>query len=89
MNPSQNRIVNYFPQIVDNDSPWPDDLTFTSAFCKWIHFECKSATIQLRDYPQPLADAKHILCWGRIALAEQVPMDRAVRSQKINQVPSS
>jgi hypothetical protein len=52
-------------QSVDSESPWVDDLNFTSAHYRWVHFECKSANIKLRDYPQTLADAKHVLCWGR------------------------
>jgi len=70
---------------VDPDSPWPDDIEFISALHKWVRFECKSASTYLRDYPQHLTDAKHLLFWGKVALAEEAPADRAIRTQMINQ----
>ncbi len=60
-------------------------MEFVSAFHKWVRFECKSATILLRDYPQALVDCKLILFWGKCALAEETPVDRAIRVQMIDQ----
>ena len=34
---------------------------------------------------QNLTDAKHILFWGKVALAEEAPADRAIRTQTIDQ----
>ena len=72
-------------QEIDHDSPCSEDLEFVSAYHKWVRFECKSASTFLRDYPQTLTDAKHILFWGKIALAEEAPADRAIRTQVIDQ----
>ena len=72
-------------QEIDHDSPCSEDLEFVSAYHKWVRFECKSASTYLRDYPQNLTDAKHILFWGKIALAEEAPADRAIRTQVIDQ----
>ena len=74
-----------FMQQVDAETPWPDDIQFTSAYFKWLRFQCKSASVMLRDFPQSLADAKNITCWGKCVFAEQRPMDRAVREQAIDQ----
>ena len=74
-----------FIHSVDNESPWIDDLDFVSAFYKWLRFECKSASIMLKDFPQSFAEAKNVLLWGRTVFADQLPMERAVREQTIDQ----
>ena len=71
--------------MLDPDSPWGEDLEFISLFYKWVRFECKSACTFLRDYPQNFTDAKHVLFWGKVALAEEFPADRAIRTQLIDQ----
>ena len=68
-----------FIQEIDPDSPCNEDLEFIAAHHKWVRFECKSASTYLKDYPQNLTDAKHILFWGKIALAEEAPAERAIR----------
>ena len=73
------------PQEIDPDSPCCEDLEFIAAHHKWVRFECKSASTYLKDYPQNLTDAKHILFWGKVALAEEAPADRAIRTQTIDQ----
>ena len=66
-------------QEIDPDSHFNEDLEFIAAHHKWVRFECKSASTYLKDYPQNLTDAKHILFWGKIALAEEAPAERAIR----------
>ena len=75
-----------FMQSVDSESPWPEpDLHLTAAYYKWIRVQCKTVSLNLRDYPQPLADAVNILLWGKCVLAEQAPIDRAIREQMVDQ----
>ena len=74
-----------FIHRVDRESPWIEDLDFVSAFYKWIRFECKAASIMLRDFPQSFAQAKNVLLWGRAVFADQLPMERAIRDQSIDQ----
>ena len=81
----QKQYYLFMTQAIDPDSPWAEDLEFISLFHKWVRFECKSASTYLRDYPQSLTDARHILFWGKIALAEEFPADRAIRTQMIDQ----
>ena len=80
----KDKIINFI-QSVDSESPWIEDLDFTSAFYKWIRFGCKTASIMLRDFPQSFAEAKNVLLWGRAAFADQMPMERAIREQIIDQ----
>ena len=70
----KDKIINFI-QSVDSESPWIEDLDFTSAFYKWIRFGCKTASIMLRDFPQSFAEAKNVLLWGRAAFADQMPLD--------------
>ena len=78
------KILNFI-RTVDSESPWTEDLDFVSAFYKWIRFECKAASIMLRDYPQSFAEAKNVVLWGRAAFADQTPMERAIREHIIDQ----
>ena len=72
-----------FMMEVEPDAVWPFDLDFSAMYFKWLRFECKSALVRLRDYPQPLLDMRHVLFWGRVCLAEQMPTPRAVRRQTL------
>ena len=74
-----------FIHSVDSESPWIEDLDFVSAFYKWLRFECKKASIMLRDFPQSFAEANNVLLWGRAVFADQLPMERATREQIIDQ----
>ena len=72
-----------FMMEVEPDAVWPFDLDFSTMYFKWLRFECKSAFVRLRDYPQPLIDLRHVLFWGKVCLAEQMPTPRAVRRQTL------
>ena len=67
-----------FMMEVEPDAVWPFDLDFSSMYFKWLRFECKSALIRLRDYPQPLIDMRHVLFWGKVCLAEQGSLWQAI-----------
>ena len=78
------RIFDHFIENTDAESPWPEKLEFSSKILRWIRVEFKYLTCFLRDFPQPLADFRHILLWGKIGLADEVPADRSQRKQKIH-----
>ena len=77
--------IMHFIHSVDSESPWIEDLDFVSAFYKWLRFECKKATVMLRDFPQSFAEANNVLLWGRAVFADQLPLERATREQIIDQ----
>ena len=78
------KIMNFI-HSVDSESPWIEDLDFVSAFYKWLRFECKKASVMLRDFPQSFAEANNVLLWGRAVFADQSPVERATREQIIDQ----
>ncbi|XP_040574353.1 protein hobbit [Lepeophtheirus salmonis] len=68
-----------FIQSIDQESPWLENMEFFTLLLRWIRFECKLSTMYLKDFPQYLADFKHVLLWGKIALADEAPPERALK----------
>jgi hypothetical protein len=65
-------------QELDGDSPWPPEgLEFSTLWCRAVRFDVAKWRVQLRDFPQPLMDSRHIHFWGKLAAAEILATKRS------------
>lgn len=72
-----------FLKNTEKDSKLPEGWEVSTFYLRWLRLECKSASIRLRDFTQPLVEMNHVLLWGKAALAEQVSQAREIRTQRI------
>lgn len=71
-------------QELDSDSPWPQEgLEFSTLWCRSVRFDVSKWRVQLRDFPQPLMDSRHIHFWGKLGAAEVQPTKRSKRTCEI------
>ncbi|KAF7489462.1 Uncharacterized protein SSS_04779 [Sarcoptes scabiei] len=69
---------------IDFHSPCTDEIKFTTIWCKQIFCSIGSCLISLRDFPQPMLNAKKLYFKGVVLGAEQEASARAKRTCKID-----
>lgn len=72
------KIIEILKEL-DPDTPWPpEDLEFTTLWCRSVRFDAANWRVQLRDFPQPLMDSRQIHFWGKLAAGEVVATKRCI-----------
>ncbi|KAI2804677.1 hypothetical protein BLOT_003665, partial [Blomia tropicalis] len=75
-------------KTIDCYSPFPDDLKFSTIWCKQLFCNIGLCIISLRDFPQPMLNAKVIYLKGVLLGAEQEASARARRTCDIDMGPN-
>lgn len=73
------KMVNLLKSI-DSSSPFPDDLKFSTIWCKHTYCNIGLCVVSLRDFPRPMVNAKNICFKGILMGAEQEANARAKRT---------
>lgn len=77
------KMVNILRKV-DQASPFPDDLKFSTLWCKQIVIGLSKVLVSLRDFPQPMLNARGIHLRGILLGAEQEASPRARRTCEID-----
>lgn len=73
---------------IDKESPFPDDLKFSTIWCRRINGRISNSKITLRDFPKPMMDIKDLLIKGTVIGAEQEASNRAIRTCYVDVGPN-
>ncbi|CAG2170224.1 unnamed protein product, partial [Oppiella nova] len=65
---------------IDNESPFPEDIRFNTIWCRRVSATIASGVVSLRDFPQPMTDARDLTLRGIVLGAEQEASNRAKRT---------
>lgn len=79
-------------KTLNPESPMPDDIKFTTLWCRLISANFKNAEISLRDFPLSMLSFKDLMIKGTLMGAEQLAVARARRSCKVyvgNNIPQA
>uniref|UniRef100_A0A7M5UVQ0 FMP27/BLTP2/Hobbit GFWDK motif-containing RBG unit domain-containing protein n=1 Tax=Clytia hemisphaerica TaxID=252671 RepID=A0A7M5UVQ0_9CNID len=68
---------------LDSDSPIPDDIQFTTLWCRMTTGKIEQLTIELRDYPVPLLTLESFSTRGMLIGSEACGVRRATRKATI------
>lgn len=74
-------------KCIDNSSPFPDDLKFSTIWCRQTYCCISQCIVSLRDFPRPMINAKNICFKGILLGAEQEASARAKRTCYIDMGP--
>ena len=82
-----NKMV-HIMRALDCYSPFPEDLKFSTIWCKQIYCNIGQVLVSLRDFNQPMLSAKMIYLKGILLGAEQEASARALRTCDIDMGPN-
>lgn len=77
---SQEKMIRIIRTDLDPVSPFPEDLRFSSMWCRQILASISSLVCRLRDFPQPMMEMTKLCMSGRILGAEQ---EAGLRSRRL------
>ncbi|XP_033122280.1 protein KIAA0100-like, partial [Anneissia japonica] len=75
MNGKKN-IINIMKEIDHSSVPPPDDINFTTLWCRVVRGNVQHLDIGLRDYPLRVVELSDWMWWGRLLGAEQEGVPR-------------
>ena len=75
-------------RAIDQASPYPEDLRFSTIWCRQIVLALGKVLVSLRDFPQPMLNAREINLRGILLGAEQEASARARRTCLIDMGPA-
>ncbi|XP_078600068.1 bridge-like lipid transfer protein family member 2 isoform X1 [Branchiostoma floridae x Branchiostoma japonicum] len=79
----KDNIVSHM-QDIDKDSPYPpEDLEFTTLWCRMVRGNVRHLEFQLRDYTVKLLETTDLHWWGRLLGAEQESASTAKRTTTV------
>ncbi|XP_054167935.1 protein hobbit-like [Oppia nitens] len=65
---------------IDNESLFPEDLRFSTIWCRRVSANINTGVVSLRDFPQPMTDVRDLSLHGIVLGAEQEASSRAKRT---------
>lgn len=71
-------------KTIDPFSPFPDDLKMSTIWCRQLYCNIGLLVVTLRDFPQPMLNAKKIYLKGVLLGAQQEASPRAKRTCEID-----
>ncbi|RWS17806.1 hypothetical protein B4U79_01668 [Dinothrombium tinctorium] len=81
------KLINLMREV-DRESPFPEDIKFSSLWGRQVHAYFQVFYCQLRDFPKPMVDIKNVTIDGLLMGAEPVASSRALRTCYIDTAPS-
>ena len=76
---SQEKMIRIIKTDLDPVSPFPEDLRFSSMWCRQVLASISSLVCKLRNFPQPMMEMDSMCLSGRILGAEQEASQRSRR----------
>lgn len=84
---SQEKMIRIIKTDLDPVSPFPEDLHFSSMWCRQMLASIGSLVCKLRNFPQPMMEMSSMCLSGRILGAEQEASQRSRRTCYVDMGP--